>query len=304
MRIFNSLTTVVAITTIRTIAKSVSGELQPHSVANFANIQPAFVVLFSRFQMFEHQRHISSEPCQLTQVRAVIYASASGNDFLKMYVHFNVPAQVFGVTRNDEWSQLAETLADEVGILVEALRAVDAIAYIKMNRESLAIDRVDQLHIRVRPVGQIPTHHFNCEACANRFDRVQNVPAVLDRCIKEFAGEIPGIRSIPRRGVKGARNIHAAQGSNCFGKGATLGNVIKILTALDRVGIKKILPGTHFGDKNILGGESTIDLVQELHIRKCRHFGTISCAIAKTPMLPCERSRIVGFDKDRSAETN
>jgi len=112
------------------------------------------------------------------------------------------------------------------------------------------------------------------------------MPAVFDSRIEEFAREVLGIRPIPCGWIVRPGNIYAASGANCICQGATLSDVLKVLTALDRIGIKKILPGAHFSDNDILSGESAVDLIQQLRIGKRRHLRAISCAIAKAPMLP------------------
>lgn len=62
-------------------------------------------------------------------------------------VQFNAPSHDFRAARNDVRPQFAETIADEIGILIDALWAIDAIAYFAVNREILTVERTDQFQV-------------------------------------------------------------------------------------------------------------------------------------------------------------
>ena len=69
---------------------------------------------------------------------------------------------------------------------------------------------------------------FNGEAGAGGLDGVQNVTAVFDGGVEEFAGEVFGVGAVPDFRVKGAGDIDAAEGADGVGESAALGYVIEV----------------------------------------------------------------------------
>jgi hypothetical protein len=143
-------------------------------------------------------------------------------------------------SRSLPWHDVIQRPSFEKHSPINALWAVHTVADVHVNGEGGTVDGANQAQVRVGPIGDVPTHHFDSELGAARLHRIENRAAVFNRCVEEFFRKIPRIGTIPDAGVVAAGNIDAAARANSLRQSAALRNIREVLGALRRIRVEYI----------------------------------------------------------------
>src|SRR5580704_16730143 len=114
-----------------------------------------------------------------------------------MNVELDDPGQILRMAGYDPRPQLAEAIGDDFTVAVEAFRRVDDVANIEVNAESRAIYCLDQLQVRIRTIGDRPAHRLDGELSSLGLDLVDDVPAIIHRCVEKLLRKVFRIGTVP-----------------------------------------------------------------------------------------------------------